>query len=242
MLSFRGGTDRTSTRMFSRSSLPTSRTKHRRFLQVEPLEERVVLSTYWVSPSGSDSNPGTQTQPWLTLQGTNDSPHVASLMAGDTLDIEPGTYAGFIVGWDSSTPGQGDWYGTIAGTPGKPITIQAAPGSAPGSVIINSQNNETQFGIDLEPGCNYITISGITVNGSSGGLAEYPNHGGGIKVAGNNDIVENSTITNIDYGFGIIADNANDVLCRATRSPISRIRGMATMGTGFTSLELTPVP
>ena len=118
MLSFRRGTDRTSTRMFSRSSLPTSRAKHRRFLQVEPLEERVVLSTYWVSPSGSDSNPGTQTQPWLTLQGTSQSPHVASLMAGDTLDIEPGTYAGFIVGWDSSTPGQGDWYGTIAGTAG----------------------------------------------------------------------------------------------------------------------------
>ncbi len=233
MLSLRRGTDRTSTRMFSRSSLPTSRTKHRRFLQVEPLEQRVVLSTYWVSPSGSDSNPGTQTQPWLTLQGTSQSPHVASLMAGDTLDIEPGTYAGFIVGWDSSTPGQGDWYGTIAGTPGKPITIQAAPGSAPGSVIINSQNNETQFGIDLEPGCNYITISGITVNGSSGGLAEYPNHGGGIKICGNNCTIQNSTITNINYGFGIIADNANDVLLQGNSISNIQNQGNADYGHGI---------
>ena len=72
MLSFRRGKDRTSTRMVSRSSRPTPRTKHSRFLQVEPLEERVVLSTYWVSPSGNDSNPGTQTQPWLTLQGTTE--------------------------------------------------------------------------------------------------------------------------------------------------------------------------
>ena len=68
MLSFRRGTDRTSTRMFSRSSLPTSRAKHRRFLQVEPLEERVVLSTYWVSPSGNDSNAGSAVQPFATLQ------------------------------------------------------------------------------------------------------------------------------------------------------------------------------
>ena len=146
-------------------------------------------------------------------------------MAGDTLDIEPGTYAGFIVGWDSSTPGQGDWYGTIAGTPGKPITIEAAPGSAPGSVIINSQNNETQFGIDLEPGCNYITISGITVNGSSGGLAEYPNHGGGIKICGNNCTIQNSTITNINYGFGIINDGGWYTLLQ--NNTISNIEGQS---------------
>ena len=207
MLSFRRGTDLTCTRMFSRSSRPTPRTKHRRFLQIEPLEQRVVLSTYWVSPSGSDSNNGSATSPYATLQHS-----MMSLQPGDTLDVEPGTYAGFIVGWDTQPASSGDPYGTIDGTAGQPITIQADPSAAPGSVIINARNNETQFGIDLEPGSNYITISGITVNGSSGGLAEYPNHGGGIKVCGSNNIVENSTVTNIDYGFGITTSEANNVL------------------------------
>src|SRR5271157_4249209 len=95
MMSFRRGTDRTCTRMFSRSSRPTPRTKHRRFLRVEPLEERVVLSTYWVSPSGNDSNPGTKAQPWETPQACMDK-----LLPGDTLDIMAGTYAGFVCGWD----------------------------------------------------------------------------------------------------------------------------------------------
>ena len=207
MLSFRRGTDLSCTRMFLRSSRPTPRTKHRRFLQVEPLEQRVVLSTYWVSPSGSDSNNGSATSPYATLQHS-----MMSLQPGDTLDVEPGTYAGFIVGWDTQPASSGDPYGTIDGTAGQPITIQADPSAAPGSVIINARNNETQFGIDLEPGSNYITISGITVNGSSGGLAEYPNHGGGIKVCGSNNIVENSTVTNIDYGFGITTTEANNVL------------------------------
>ena len=104
---------------------------------------------------------------------------------------------------------------------------------AQGSVIINAKDNKTQFGIDLEPGCNYITISGITVNGSSGGLAEYPNHGGGIKVCGNNDIVENSTIANINYGFGIIADNANDVLLQGNSISNIQNQGNADYGHGI---------
>ena len=68
MQSSRRGTDRACTKMFSRSSRPTPRTKHRRFLQVEPLEQRVVLSTYWVSPSGNDSNSGSATSPFATPQ------------------------------------------------------------------------------------------------------------------------------------------------------------------------------
>src|SRR4051794_25621379 len=63
----------------------------------EPLEERITLSSYWVSPSGDDSNPGTQTQPWKTLQA-----NVATLAPGDNMNVEAGTYAGFIVGWDAT--------------------------------------------------------------------------------------------------------------------------------------------
>ncbi len=137
-----------------------------------------------------------------------------ALHPGDTLDVEAGDYAGFISGWDGTPASSGDPYGYIDGTAGAPITIQAAPGTAAGSVVINSRNNETPVGIDLEPGDNYITISGLTVNGSSssGGIAQYPTHGEGIKIAGSTNVtVEDCTVTNIDYGFGIIPDNDSGV-------------------------------
>jgi parallel beta-helix repeat protein len=186
----------------------TSRRRQRAHLGLEALETRVVPSTYYVATSGNDTNAGTKAAPFATIQHA-----MISLNAGDTLDVEAGSYAGFIVGWDSVAANTGDPYGTINGTASAPITIQADPAAAPGSVIINSKDNKTQAGIDLEPGDSYITISGFTIDGTGGGFAQYPNHGEGIKVAGsNNDIVENCTITNVNYGQGIIADNANNVL------------------------------
>ena len=220
MLSFRRGTDRTCTRMFSRSSRPTPRTKHRRFLRVEPLEERVVLSTYWVSPSGSDSNAGSASSPFATLQHS-----MMSLKPGDTLDVESGTYTGFIAGWDSTPASTGDPYGTIDGTAGNPITIQAAPNASPGSVIISSRNSETAVGIDLEPGCNYITISGFTIQNGNGSITKE-----GIKVTGNNDSIINNTVTGVG-GFGIFTDNANNVLIQG--NTVSGTTGSGDSGHGI---------
>ena len=44
--------------------------------------------TYYVSPSGSDSNPGTLGTPWATIAKAN-----ATLIAGDTVLIHAGTYS-----------------------------------------------------------------------------------------------------------------------------------------------------
>src|SRR5207244_6415476 len=82
----------------------------------------------------------------------------------------------------------------------------------PGTVIINARNNKTHSAIDLEPGCDYITLSGFTVQGA--GIANYPDKGSGIKVTGDNDAVIGISISGIDYGFGILADNANNVLIK----------------------------
>ena len=185
MQSSRRGTDRACTKMFSRSSRPTPRTKHSRFLRVEPLEQRVVLSTYWVSPSGNDSNSGSASSPFATPQHA-----MMSLQPGDTLDIKSGSYTGFIVGWDSTPANSGDPYGTINGTACNPITIQADPNAAPGSVVINSRDNKTPCGIDIEPGCSYVTLKGLTVANGDGSISQY-----GIKFStGSNFIVENCTV------------------------------------------------
>jgi len=53
-------------------------------------------NTYYVSNNGNNSNPGTLSQPWLTLQHAADS-----VSGGDTTFVFEGTYAGFEI----TTPG-----------------------------------------------------------------------------------------------------------------------------------------
>ena len=174
---------------------------------MEALEPRILLSTFYVATTGSDSNAGSQAAPFATLQYG-----MRALNPGDTLNVEPGNYAGFVIGWDIQ-PASGDPYGTIDGTAARPITIQADP-AHPGAAI-TSKDNKTQWGIDFEPGVNFINLVGLTVDGSSGGMAEYPNHGGGIKVCGTADNVIGCTVQNINYGFGVFTDNGTDDLIQS---------------------------
>ncbi len=46
-----------------------------------------LAATYYVSTSGSDSNPGTQSQPWKTIQKAANT-----VAAGDTVTVDAGTY------------------------------------------------------------------------------------------------------------------------------------------------------
>ena len=143
---------------------------------------------YYVSPTGSDSGPGSAAQPWLTLQDAAN--HV---QAGDTVDVAAGTYAGFVMGWD--TP--------ISGTASAPITFNAAAGT-----VINARDNKTPDGIDLEPGCNDITIQGFTIENPAGGSIGRA----GIRVTGSDGvIVRNNTADNCGT-WGIFTSHANDVL------------------------------
>ncbi|HEX4413711.1 MAG TPA: right-handed parallel beta-helix repeat-containing protein [Lacipirellulaceae bacterium] len=97
-------------------------------------------TTYFVSPTGSDSHNGTSASPWLTLQHAADVVH-----AGDFVTVATGNYTGF----DLET----------SGTAAAPIEFFAQPG-----VVINQRNATTPDGINLE-GASYVTIDGFTVNG-----------------------------------------------------------------------------
>ena len=105
---------------------------------------------YYVSPSGSDSNPGTIGQPFFTL---NKAWSVVS--AGDIIYMRGGTYRYNNTG--SSLTGK-------SGTSGNLISILAYPGEKP---IIN-YNNETftsqLIGINISD-VSYLYMKGIRVTG-----------------------------------------------------------------------------
>jgi len=170
------------------------RKRFSRQLLLEVLETRDVLSTFYVAPVGSDTSQGTTAAPWKTLQ------HAADMVkAGDKVVVRAGNYAGFVMGWDTPT----------AGTAANPIIFQADPASAPESVVFNARNPKTYVGIDLEPGCDYITVDGFTIVGQ-GGIATYPNRGYGIKVTGNYDRVINNTVSGLDYAVAGIHDDGGN--------------------------------
>ena len=137
--------------------------------------------TYYVSPDGSDSSPGSVKFPWHTLQ------HAAnSARPGDIVLVEPGEYAGFVLGWDLPQGARG-------GEKGAPITYMAMPGAT-----ITDRNRRTQDGIDLEPGCPYINIEGFTVKNTTGGIGRA-----GIRVTGSDHvrIIGNVCLDNGDWGI-----------------------------------------
>ncbi|HEY7090425.1 MAG TPA: LamG-like jellyroll fold domain-containing protein [Tepidisphaeraceae bacterium] len=195
------------------------RTPSTRIVSIEQVESRRLLSTtYYVSSTGSDSAAGSSSAPFLTIQHAADR-----VSAGDTVIVRAGSYAGFILGWDTAT----------AGTAALPIVFKADPAAAAGSVIINAQNPHTHIGIDLEPGCDYITIQGFTVIGG-GGIATYPDRGYGIKVTGNYDQVIGNTIHDIDYAVAGIHDNGGDgVLIQGNTIYGMHNHGNANLGHGI---------
>ncbi|MDB5299156.1 MAG: hypothetical protein JWO87_819 [Phycisphaerales bacterium] len=100
-----------------------SRGSHHPTACMEPLEIRRLLSTYWLSPSGSDQAAGTADAPWQTLQHA-----LASVSSGDVINLNSGTYAG---GVKIQTPNL-----TIQAAPGQQAAISApSTDSGPDSVI-----------------------------------------------------------------------------------------------------------
>ncbi len=137
--------------------------------------------TYYISPAGSDSNPGSQSQPWRTIQKAADS-----LVAGDTVYILAGTYR------EGVTPQN-------SGSPGSPITYAAYPGTV---VTIDGASVDLPEWNGLFQVINQhdIRVSGLRVINSG------PNpHNPGILVESSRDIViENNYVRHSsDSGIGV---------------------------------------
>ncbi|MCK4448132.1 MAG: T9SS type A sorting domain-containing protein [Candidatus Marinimicrobia bacterium] len=161
---------------------------------------------YYVAKDGSDSNPGTEADPWLTIQKAANT-----MVAGDTVYIKEGTYNERVIPQNSGSPGN---YITYTAYPGHTVTIDGTGISTyPRGLFLiensksyikvsrlrieNHTNTGACYGINVRYGCDHIIIENNYVN----------NIGGcGIHSTGNcsNLIIDNNEVcyTNLDPVWG----------------------------------------
>jgi hypothetical protein len=100
--------DPRATRSFS--AKPACRVRAR--VQLEALDQRIMLSTYYVSPTGSDRNDGlTPASAWKTITRVNE----ATFLPGDSILLKGG----------ARFQGNLEFNSASAGTPEAPITVSA---------------------------------------------------------------------------------------------------------------------
>ena len=87
-------------------------------------------ATYYVATTGSDSNPGTEAQPWRTVQHAADT-----MVAGDTVYIRGGIYNENVQTMNSGNATEG--YITFSPYSGENPTIDGTGISASNGFIIN---------------------------------------------------------------------------------------------------------
>ena len=143
------------------------------FVPASPL--RAAATTYYVSPSGNDNNPGTQVAPFKTIQQA-----INNTATGDTVTLESGTYSG---------PGNVD-----LDTGGKSIMVNSTSGAATAVIDCggNSASNPqvVHRAFYFHSNETNASISGLTIkNGNESG------NGGAV------DIESGSTLTLTNCAF-----------------------------------------
>lgn len=147
----------------------------------------LTAATYYLSPTGSDSNPGTAVSPWRTFRKA-----ASVVRAGDTVIVRDGTYTG---GVSIETPGTGS----------KPIVFKAAGSHA---VIKGSGGEKDAFTIDGYSLGNpwwkgadmYITIEGLTIRNATRG---------GIRISCAHHVTVRKCILTRNGTWGIFTDYSN---------------------------------
>ena len=139
---------------------------------------------FYISTNGSDANPGTETQPFRTI---NRATRV--VMPGDTVLIRAGIY------YEDVKP-------STSGLPGKYITYKAY---GDGEVIIDAQKGKRAGCIEIN-NQSYLKFVGLTVRGANS-YSTWPRAGISITDGAKNIILDNITA----YGnyFGVMAYGKN---------------------------------
>ena len=148
-----------------------------------------AATTYYVSTSGSDSNPGTSSSPFRTI-----THGYGAAVAGDTVMVMPGTYTDHESGLGLHI--------NKTGTASQPITLRS---QGRGQAVIDGQNSTDWYSAIYLDG-SYNIIDGFRItNGYNGGILVYGSNNQMI----NSEIDHNGNVANAQYGQdGIYSDQS----------------------------------
>jgi len=163
--------------------------------------------TYVVSNAGNDTNAGTQSAPWRTIQHAANSVH-----AGDTVEVESGTYNEIVTMKTSGNATQG--YITFTNYPGQSPIVD-------GSGLSVGSSGQTGL-FSLEGTFNYIVIQGFEIRNFSSSAKGKSPVGIDFEGAGSNIEILNNHIHNIVQTLGSCnAANALAIALYGTQAPAS---------------------
>jgi parallel beta-helix repeat protein len=167
---------------------------------------RDVSTFYYVAPSGNDSYPGSQSQPWKTIQKA-----AATMVAGDTVLIHAGTYYEKVTPVNSGSDGK---YITYQNFGDGEVIIDAQGGTRSGCIEITNKAYLRFVGLHLQnagysdlnaafaafPGSNHLILDNM--------IAETSRFG--IMLRGSNSASEDpaNTVSFVTIKNSIIKNNA----------------------------------
>jgi len=137
------------------------------------LTDSLKASTYYLSPSGLDGNPGTAAQPWATFGRA-----WQSVVAGDTLILQDGVY------YTNIEP-------PFGGQSGRPITIKAAND---GKAVIDGEGLRVPIMLWSYRNANFFVIEGLIVRNGP----HSPNPQAVIDVETDDNIIRRVSAYNAD--------------------------------------------
>jgi hypothetical protein len=137
-----------------------------------------------VSPGGSDSNPGTKTAPWQTIEKA-----VTAAQPGDTVVFEAGTYG--------ATSTRTDW--TSAGTAASPITFIGDPAAS---------SRPTILGYNVLQGA-HVRVWNLDFAGPTGVIPNEGTQEVMVWMHANDQQVNDSEVSNSQWHAGIYVDNGD---------------------------------
>lgn len=159
-------------------------------------------ATYYVATTGSNSNPGTSSQPWLTIAYAT-----AKMVAGDITYVRGGTYKEEIIRFRKS------------GTQSAPIKLLNAPGESP---IVDCIDASKFHRILIEHPSGPLNPMGwITIEGF-----EIRNCYNGIKIISGHDLtIRRNWIHHNTPGSGILGNGTRVLIDRNTINHNADIEG-----------------
>jgi len=149
-----------------------------------------LATTYHVATTGSDSNPGTEKQPWRTVAHA-----VSNMVAGDTTYVRGGIYKEEIIKFRES------------GTQSAPIKLVNAPGESP---IVDCIDPAQVHRIIIEHKSGIAgTIGWITIEGF-----EIRNCYNGMKIISGHDLTIRRNWIHHNPGTGILGNGTRILVDR----------------------------